>query len=92
MLTSSINIDTVEQNMKIIVSRIKRWGFKQRLFEIQQRLLRVQENPLLAGDDAVDLDEALKIVDYWMDHMEGEVMPQVMPSKKKTKKPMNLFN
>jgi hypothetical protein len=87
-LTSDINIDTIGHNMKIIVNRVKRWSFKQRLFEIQQRLLRVQENPLLAGDDIVDLDEALKIVAYWMSHMAGEV---VKP-KKKIKKPTNLFN
>jgi hypothetical protein len=88
MLTSHINIAIVQHNMKIIVSRIKRWGFKQRLFEIQQRLLRVKENPLLIGDDAKDIKEALQIVEYWMNHMAGEVVK----TEKKGKKPVNLFN
>ena len=74
--------------MKIPTTRIKRWGFKQRLFEMQRRLTFVQETE---GDTRTPIEkvgECLQILDYWMDHMAGEVEK---PKKKKAKKEVNLW-
>lgn len=75
--------------MKILKGKIKRWGFKQRLFEIQRRL-KVLDERLVGEHDIADpeLDEALQILDYWMKNMAGEVEK---PEKKKPKKPVNLW-
>lgn len=74
--------------MKILTNKIKKWSFKQRLFEIQRRLKRLNEKLLREHASELDLDEAIQIVDYWMSHMAGEVEK---PEKKKRKKPVNLW-
>lgn len=70
--------------MKIVKSRIKRWAFKQRLFEIQQRLEKVKGNVDLSMEAKESIDEALQIIYYWMDHMRGEVEKSSSTEKKRT--------
>jgi hypothetical protein len=72
--------------MKIITSRIKRWSFKQRLHEMRERLNFVSH---LDGDiqnPIEEVEECLQILDYWMDHMAGEI-----EKPKKKKKDINLW-
>jgi hypothetical protein len=77
--------------MKINPSKIKRWGFKQRLHEIKKRVDAVWDDPGLSRDSAVILSEAQNIIDYWITHMEGPVEPE-KPKKGKKKKPQNLWD
>jgi len=82
--------------MKILPSKIKKWSFKQRLFEIQRRLIEIQktynqnyDEHVVYSEVLIDaLNEAKQIVDYWMKHMAGEVDK---PTKPKKKKPVNLW-
>lgn len=74
--------------MKILKNHIKRWGFKQRLYEIQQRLKNIKEDLQLTPETEEKIDEIQQIVDYWMSHMAGEV-EKVNPKKKK--KEVNLW-
>ena len=74
--------------MKILSGQIKRWSFKQRLFEIQRRLKLLDERLVGEHDLAEpELGESLQIVDYWMKNMSGAVEK---PKKKRTK-PVNLW-
>ena len=77
----------LEINMKISHSKIKKWGFKQRLFEIKKRVDMVWDDPELSKDSTIILSEAQQIIDYWIKHMEGPVdkkeTPPVKPHKKK---------
>ena len=78
----------MNENMKILSNRVKRWSFKQRLHEIQLRLAEALVDRTLTPDTETAIDEAQQIVDYWMDHMTGEIEK---PKKKKTKKEVNLW-
>jgi len=83
--------------MKILPSKIKRWSFKQRLHEIQKRMRIIQteytrsyKNHIVYSETLADaLSESLQIVDYWMDHMAGEV--ENTKEKKVKKKHVNLW-
>lgn len=75
------------KKMRILQNKIKKWSFKQRLYEIQSRLTVVQE-PGDKRSPIEEVDECLQILNYWMTHMAGEVE---IPKKKKKKKPVNLW-
>jgi hypothetical protein len=71
--------------MKILRTRIKKWSFKQRLFEIERRLKTLQEMEGRKQPLTDEVDECLQIVRYWMEHMAGEVDPvSEVPKKKKS--------
>ncbi len=85
------------EKMKILPNKIKRWSFKQRLFEIQRRLKTVKReyernytaHVVFSGELVEALDEAQQIADYWMKHMAGDI--EKPEEKKTTKKPVNLW-
>ena len=76
--------------MKITPSKIKRWGFKQRLVEIKKRVDTVWYDPELSRDSTIILSEAQQIIDYWVKHMEEPVEKEL--PKKKSNKQLNLFD
>lgn len=79
----------MDETMKILKNKIKKWNFKQRLFEIHWRLKDLDARLMRDHDIAEpELEEALQIIEYWMSHMAGEVEK---PEKKKRKKPVNLW-
>ena len=80
----------MHHSMKITPSKIKRWGFKQRLHEIKKRVDEVWDDPELSKDSTIILSEAQQIIDYWITHMEGPVKPE-KPKKEKVKKRQNLW-
>ena len=86
-----INIDRIRNNMKIPPSKIKRWGFKQRLVEIKKRVDSVWDDSGLSRDSVIFLSEAQQIIDYWVTHMEGAVEKPDKP-KRKSNKGVNLFD
>lgn len=69
--------------MKILKNHIKRWGFKKRLYEIQQRLKNIKEDLQLTPETEERIDEIQQIVDYWMVHMAGKVETPIIKKKKK---------
>jgi hypothetical protein len=94
-LGSGINISGTNENMKILTSRIKKWSFKQRLFEMEKRLRNVEDEINIsehAGVDVrADMSEAMQILEYWMENMKGEVTKTLEAGKPKVKKPVNLW-
>jgi len=78
--------------MKIPQSKIRRWGFKQRLHEIKKRVDTVWDDPGLSESSTIILSEAQQIIDYWMLHMEGAVEKEKEKPKKKKKNIVNIWD
>ena len=81
--------------MKILTSRIRKWSFKQRLFEMRERLRNVEDEintSETAGVDVrADISEAMQILEYWMENMQGDVKKETGKEKSKVKKSVNLW-
>lgn len=78
----------MDDSMKIMVSKIKSWDFKQRLEEIEERLKVLDdygnETPFEVGEA---IREVNQIISYWKSHMKSK---DERPKKKRTK-PVNLW-